>query len=810
MAYRPRFSNRLSMPRTAKSIETLMPRKEQSASMPRKGPGETMPLKPCTKVPKSSIEETSGTMLLQPCDTIPTNSSKRRVKSREVKEEVDKAERMLLKPCDTIPKKSSKKSRVKSREAEEVVDKVERMLLKPCDTIPKNSSKKRRVKSREAEEGVDKVERMLLKSCDMTPKNPSKKRRVKSREVEEEVDKVERMLLKPCDTIPKKASKKRRVKSREAGEEVEEVEKMLLKSCDMTPKNSSKKMRVKSREVEEEVEEDMDKVEKMLLKLCDPIPENSSKKTRVKSREVEEDLDKVEREEVSPIKIEVGEHVDLKALLSSKNRSFLVSPKDDEKVPVSSLDGKYVLVCCFFVPHDKDEPTHPVCRSIEALYSELSRQGIADNVKLVVVVKTATDSGVADFDRFFSKLSVDCLAIPFFDFESRDNVCESLDLCTLKLMRTVACLAVHPDGKVLQLGSSFLDEYGARSFPFTQEHFESIDLEDEIIKLRLRSIDSPIFLGELLQCDSLSQIGDENKSIPTSDLDGMPVGLYLCYDGFKEGFMPDLQDIYQKCLDKGRKFEIVLVPLPFERHYNPKSFCKRVRRYALKDSRSSSWWTFPFNDKICRTLWRIFHCYPEDQLIILPHAGRVGDLWGRHVASFYGIDAYPFTRDVIVERKVRELRSVTLGQLLGDTFMSDFHKKNVLFFFDRATCFSVYKSLYRRLNEFQRELQVKYPDVKVVFVPFEPILSSSKRKLSKMGWHLLPPEVCESVIKHIFMADAYPDEGVCSTLATFDKDGMILSRPVCGRLPEKSTSIASLFDDTLGADILKRMKNYMH
>ncbi|XP_074273862.1 putative nucleoredoxin 1 [Silene latifolia] len=740
------------MPRTAKSIETTMPRKEQSSLMPRKGPGDTI---------------------------LKNSSRKRRVKSREVKEEVDKAERMLLKPCETIPKKSSKKSRVKSREAEEEVDKVERMLLKPCDTIPKNSSKKRRVKSREAEEEVDKVERMLLKPCDMTPKNSSKKRRVKSREAEEGVDKVERMLLK---------------------------------SCDMTPKNSSKKRRVKSREVEEEEveEEDMDKVEKMLLKLCDPIPENSSKKAVIKSREVEEDLDKVEREEVSPIKIEVGEHVDLKALLSSKNRSFLVSPKDDEKVPVSSLDGKYVLVCCFFVPHDKDEPTHPVCRSIEALYSELSRQGIADNVKLVVVVKTATDSGVADFDRFFSKLSVDCLAIPFFDFESRDNVCESLDLCTLKLMRTEACLAVHPDGKVLQLGSSFLDKYGARSFPFTQEHFESIDLEDEIIKLRLRSIDSPIFLGELLQCDSLSQIGDENKSIPTSDLDGVPVGLYLCYDGFKEGFMPDLQDIYQKCLDKGRKFEIVLVPLPFERHYNPKSFCKRVRRYALKDSRSSSWWTFPFNDKICRTLWRIFHCYTEDQLIILPHAGRIGDLWGRHVASFYGIDAYPFTRDVIVERKVRDLRSVTLGQLLGDTFMSDFHKKNVLFFFDRATCFSVYKSLYRRLNEFQRELQVKYPDVKVVFVPFEPILSASKRKLSKMGWHLLPPEVCESVIKHIFMTEAYPDEGVCSTLATFDKDGMILSRPVCGRLPEKSTSIASLFDDTLGADILKRMKNYMH
>ncbi|XP_074273866.1 putative nucleoredoxin 1 [Silene latifolia] len=746
------------MPRTAKSIETTMPRKEQSALMPRKGPGETM--------------------LLKPCDTILKNSSrKRRVKSREVKEEVDKAERMLLKPCDTIPKKSSKKSRVKSRE----VNKLERMLLKPCDTIPKNSSKKRRVKSREAEEGVDKVERMLLKSCDMTPKNSSKKRRVKSREVEVE-------------------------------EDMDKVERMLLKSCDMTPKNSSKKRRVKSREVEEEleVEEDMDKVEKMLLKLCDPIPENSSKKTLVKSKEVEEDLDKVEREEVSPIKIEVGEHVDLKALLSSKIRSFLVSPKDDEKVPVSSLDGKYVLVCCFFVPHDKDEPTHPVCRSIEALYSELSLQGIADNVKLVVVVKMAPDSGISDFDRFFSKLSVDCLAIPFFDFESRDNVCESLDLCTLECLRTVPCLAVHPDGKVLQLCPFFLNDYGARSFPFTQEHFESINLEDEIIKLRLRSIDSPIFLGELLQCDSLSQIGDENKSIPTSDLDGVPVGLYLCYDGFKEGFMPDLQDIYQKCLDKGRKFEIVLVPLPFERHYNPKSFCKRVRRYALKDSRSSSWWTFPFNDKICRTLWRIFHCYTEDQLIILPHAGRVGDLWGRHVASFYGIDAYPFTRDVIVERKVRELRSVTLGQLLGDTFMSDFHKKNVLFFFDRATCFSVYKSLYRRLNEFQRELQVKYPDVKVVFVPFEPILSSSKRKLSKMGWHLLPPEVCESVIKHIFMAEAYPDEGVCSTLATFDKDGMILSRPVCGRLPEKSTSIASLFDDTLGADILKRMKNYMH
>ncbi|XP_074273851.1 putative nucleoredoxin 1 isoform X2 [Silene latifolia] len=307
----------------------------------------------------------------------------------------------------------------------------------------------------------------------------------------------------------------------------------------------------------------------------------------------------------------------------------------------------------------------------------------------------------------FFPSSVDCLAIPFFDFESRDNVCESLHLCTLECLRTVPCLAVHPDGKVLQLCPFFLNDYGARSFPFTQEHFESINLEDEIIKLRLRSIDSPIFLGELLQCDSLSQIGNENQSIPTSDLDGMPVGLYLCYDGFKEGFMADLQDIHQKCLDKGRKFEIVLVPLPFGRHYNPKSFCKRVRRYALKDSRSSSWWTFPFNDKICRTLWRIFHCYTEDQLIILPHAGRIGDLWGRHVASFYGIDAYPFTRDVIVERKVRDLRSVTLGQLLGDTFMSDLHNKNVLLYLDDPTCFFEDNSIFSSLNVVQREFQGK-------------------------------------------------------------------------------------------------------
>ncbi|XP_074313203.1 putative nucleoredoxin 1 [Silene latifolia] len=411
----------------------------------------------------------------------------------------------------------------------------------------------------------------------------------------------------------------------------------MLKTCSLIKMNSKKKP-----------------TETMYLRPCETISKRSRKKRCVVPKEAEAETEAEaeanEEEEAPVIMIDEGDHLDVKAFLSSKYRDYLITTKGGEVVPIDSLEGKYVVVSCFLLPFDLDSIETSICRCIEALFAQLSVQGIADSVKLVVVGKVAPRSRVANFDRFFRMLSLNCLAIPYSDSKSRDRVCKTLELSEWDQ----PCLVVHPNGKVLQLSDQFLTSYGAQSFPFTEQHCHNIVIQDEIIKNRIRSINSPVSLGELLQCDSLSQIADGNTSIPTSDLDQVVVGIYLCFDGFRKGgFMFDLQDIHRKCLDKGYKFEIVLIPVPFGRYSDPISFYDRIKKSALKNTTSSSWWTISFSDIVCRSLWRLFYCDEKDELIILPRRGCPGDLYGRHMATVYGADAYPFTTDVIVEKKVK-------------------------------------------------------------------------------------------------------------------------------------------------------------
>ncbi|KAL9238187.1 hypothetical protein vseg_012648 [Gypsophila vaccaria] len=544
------------------------------------------------------------------------------------------------------------------------------------------------------------------------------------------------------------------------------------------------------------------------IKPCETISERSMKKRRVMPREVEEEEKKEEHldddegdddeeDEVPAVEIEVGKHVDVKALLSSKSRNFLVTTKGGEVVPIADLDGKFVLVCCFLVPFNTSQPEASTFRSIEALYSELSLQGNADEVKLVIVGKIDPGFTMSNFDSFFSMLSVDCLAIPFSDTESRDKVCESLYFCTKGISRYVPCLAVHPSGEVLMLDSCFLNTYGGQSFPFSRQHFSNIDSQDKIIGDRLCSTNSTICLRELLQCNYVSRIANENNLIPTSDFRDIPVALYLCYDG---KFMVKLQDILQKCLDEGHKLEIVLVPLPFDRRYDPASFNNLMKQSALKNQRSSSWLAFPFNDKICRTLWRLFYCYEEDQLIILPHGNRPGDLWGKQIATLYGVEAYPFTRDIIIQRKVSEIRSITLEQFLGGTHMSDLHNKNVLLYLDYPTLDYDDECRYKILNQDYCEFKVKYPGSEVFFVPLGPMfhsISGQKFRKCVSKWPILPSKMWASVEKHI-----YGNGSVYPTLVTIGKDGKILSRCAQYNQPQSDSSV-SLFDDTLASEILK-------
>ncbi|XP_074267484.1 putative nucleoredoxin 1-2 [Silene latifolia] len=557
-----------------------------------------------------------------------------------------------------------------------------------------------------------------------------------------------------------------------------------------------------------------------LVKPCETIPEKSVKKRRIMSSVVDEDEDEDEDDNdegeddddgddddegmqpdstIPSHEFEKGKLVDVKALLSTDTRNFLVTTKSGITVPIASLEGNYVVVCCFRIPFQNDYPEARVCRNLEALYSQLSLKGIDHNVKLVVVAVIDTGFGEADFNSFYSTLSLDCLAIPFSDFTSRDKIWESFCMWPKSMLRQVPCLVVHPNGMILKSDSHFLNNYGAESYPFTKEHFDNIQHQDEITRQRLRSTDSPISLSELLQCDHLSLISDENSSIPTSDLgDNTVVGLYLYFDG---KFMVKLKDVHQKCVGEGHNFQIVVVPIPFGTHHDPASFYNLMKESALKNS-CSSWLVFPFNDKICRTLWRHYYCYSEDQLIILPHGDRPGDVWGKHIASSYEVDAFPFTRDVIIERKVSEIRSITLEQMIGHySHMSELHNKNVLLYFDFPSLYkSNRSSLFKRLKKEYRGIKVKFPDAEVVFVPFGSVSGQIHSQVCEMKWHILPYDLSEIVMKH-----TYNKMLTRPSLVSIGKDGKILSLWAENNL-YVSDSFASLFDNTLASEILRRLE----
>ncbi|KAH9606815.1 hypothetical protein KSS87_001125 [Heliosperma pusillum] len=565
----------------------------------------------------------------------------------------------------------------------------------------------------------------------------------------------EALFIKPCQTMP--------VNTPSEG--------MLIKRCHTLPTKKT--------------------AGAMLLKPCQTVSERSNKKRRVTPPEVEEEKEEHE-EEVAEIKFKQGDHVDVKALLSSKSRNFLVTSKGGEVVPIAVLDGKYVIVCCFYVPFDIDDPVTASCQSIEALYNELTFKGIADRVRFVVVVKIAPGFGKAEFDSFFSRLSVNCLAIPFADSKSRDKICKSFGLLTkVDDDSESPCLVVHPNEKVLQFQPDFLEQYGARSFPFSKEHFDDIRRQEKIIRNRICSTDSPIFLEELLQCDYLSRIANENEYVPTSSLGDTVVALYLCYNG---SIMDKLQAIHKKCIKKRLKFEVILVPLPFYNHYETPSFRDRMKQDALKHSISSSWWMFPFDDKVYRTLWRLFYQFCEDQLLILPHGQCPGDLRGREIATRYGISAYPFTKETVVNKEVRKLRSFTLQDLLKNTELgTDLENKNVLLYFDSFKCDLDRGYLYSNLMLYYHEIKAKYADSEVVFVSLHPNLGLDNSRIAAMMWPILPLEMCASVIKRI-TPTRWPG------IVAFGSDGKILSRSAQSHLPI-STSSRSLFEDTLASEV---------
>ncbi|XP_021863319.2 probable nucleoredoxin 1 [Spinacia oleracea] len=481
--------------------------------------------------------------------------------------------------------------------------------------------------------------------------------------------------------------------------------------------------------------------------------------------------------------VKEGDHVDIVSLLSTNYRDFLIR-NNGEKVMVESLKGKYVMIFCFFLPVETHSAVDNHCWAIKAAFSEWFDYG-RDDIQMVMVAKMKR--GFVDneesFIQFFSTFP-NCLAIPFHDSKSHDYVCKSLGLDGPGVQYSPSAIVLDPLHKILQESSFFLELYGADSFPFTNERFETLYEEEHRPLLPLE---------EILRCKPsdflICNTGEHGNKIRVSDLKNKLVAIYLCRYG---DFMDELNEIHNLCCTNRGNYdmEIVLVYLP---HEEPQQFIARIND-NLEQRGISCWWVLPFKDSVSHWLSRLSESNSSmDTLIILdPTSGRYVNPHGEIVMNFFGIDGYPFTIEAMIEKETARLRTLTLDSLLvlsdeqnyvctndgTRVSVEDLRGRNILLYLEWThdsiddpieTSYNLIKDLYHKIKEY------KDPNFEVVFVPmdFSENISSPLECFTAMPWLECPhdPARADLIWDHICMKGS----NKFNDLIAFGKDGQILT-----------------------------------
>ncbi|KAK9707224.1 hypothetical protein RND81_07G181100 [Saponaria officinalis] len=468
--------------------------------------------------------------------------------------------------------------------------------------------------------------------------------------------------------------------------------------------------------------------------------------------------------------IEKGKHFDVLSMLSNDSRDYLVR-NNGERVLVESLRGKYLLICCYFVPVLSEGYTASTCFDMIATYSQLSVERPGE-FEMVMVAKMR-ESRIHDedaFDHFFSAFP--CLAIPFWDSESRERVCKTIQFDSQHHWLRTATLIVDPNQIVLQhLFHEFLSDDGGYAFPFTDERINFVSQEAYEMRLRLNTL-------------------NRDTEIDTPTLDEL-LCLNPC-DHIKKNDVDEFKSVSD--LTRGLEFEVVLVYLPYKGNIRWFQNCVNVALSEFK----ISWWELPFNDAVSRRLHRFCPAISDKVMILGPNS-TFSDIYGKEVMSFYGIRAYPFTQESIVERKLAKLRALMLVSLLTVSDEQNYvvnkdgnripvamlYGRNIFLYLDYLDGRHCDAETYDQLvNRWYPEFKAKDPDFEIVFVSYNYDRDDVEidERFHRMPWLAFPfpsPHskfVTEQLI--LEWEDEYP------ALIAFGKDGRIRSRRVAYHLED--------------------------
>ncbi|VFQ67406.1 unnamed protein product [Cuscuta campestris] len=330
---------------------------------------------------------------------------------------------------------------------------------------------------------------------------------------------------------------------------------------------------------------------------------------------------------------------------SSKTRG------NDENNATLDLTGRYIMICCVYVPLLWCSVDGPMVYHTALASHELSRR---DDCGLVVVpmMREGFTHSRSAYLHFLSGLS--CHAVPFHESRRRESICSALGFDGKPKL-----LILDPSHKVLYHGPPIIfSQVGGNEhdcFPFTPERMDICLRSDSVLKV--------LSLNDLLGLSDTDVLFNifKDAQITISKLKQKFVWLYVCSDCTS---LRKVREVHEECRQQNYELEIVVVCCPFYRQVPPHLHEGWIIE-ALAKLKLLGWFFFPFNNTVSHRVSRMCEngSHEEGLLIVDPIENYV-DPYGLSIIRDFGMDGYPFTRRNLVEKEFQRIMGLRLNSLL--------------------------------------------------------------------------------------------------------------------------------------------------
>ncbi|KAG6544785.1 hypothetical protein Mapa_013811 [Marchantia paleacea] len=371
-----------------------------------------------------------------------------------------------------------------------------------------------------------------------------------------------------------------------------------------------------------------------------------------------------------------------------------------------------------FVPFPRDDN----------LIHQLQRNAKGDEV----------DSGSEEesFSSFIQSLPAGWLSVPPSNVEAVQKLTEASNT------RVIGLAFVAADGNVITTsGRELLMEWGAESYPFTEEHLKELD--KPFAELR----ENPSLKG-LLENDGRDYlIKNDGTQVKVSSLEG-PIAIYFSAHWCPpcQRFTPTLAKCYNQLKSEGKYFEIVFVSWDkdedaFDHYFG-----------------SMPWLALPFSDKKGKkVLEKVYDVQGIPNLVILDSDGKIQQEDAVAIISEFDSPAYPFTDEKVEELKekleaekealranqslesllVTEERDYVIDLDFNEVKVSSLVGKTVGLYFSAHWC-PPCRGFTPRLATIYKQLKEEGKPFEIIFISSDRDEEAFKEYFGEMPWLALP------------------------------------------------------------------------